>query len=183
MNELLVFLADGCEECEALITVDILRRAGLDTVTVSITDSYEIVSSHKIPIKADKLLSEVDLDAAEMLILPGGMPGTTNLEKCEKLMAAVDKFNKEGRPVSAICAAPGIFGRRGILEGRTATSYPTVVGELRGAKTTEESVACDGNVITSRGLGTAIDFGLAIVEKYKGRAESEKIASAIVYSH
>jgi len=181
MGKLFLFLADGCEECEALITVDILRRAKLDVVTVSINGTDEIVSSHGISVKADAKIEDIDFENADMLILPGGMPGTTNLEKCEKLMEQVDAFNEAKRPIAAICAAPGIFGRRGILKGKKATSYPSVTDQLKGATVLTDKVVTDGHITTSRGLGTAIDFGLAIAERFCGRDVAEDIAKGIVY--
>lgn len=176
-----VFLATGFEECEALLVVDIARRAGLDLKTVSVTGEKEVTSSHNVTVIADLLLGEVDFKEMDMIVLPGGMPGTKNLEACETLMEQVEAFYKDGKCISAICAAPSIFGHKGFLKGRNAVSYPEFESHLEGAEVSRNSVEVSEYVTTSRGLGTAIDFGLAIVERYKGKAEADRIAKAIVY--
>lgn len=181
MAKIGVFLATGFEECEALLTVDICRRAGLDLKTVSVTEKKEVTSSHGVTVVADLLLQDVDFDGLDMIVLPGGMPGTKNLEVCEPLMEQLDAFYEKNKCISAICAAPSIFGHRGFLKGRNATSYPGFESHLEGAEVSQNSVEISGHVTTSRGLGTAIDFGLAIVERYKGKEEAERIAEAIVY--
>lgn len=176
-----VFLATGFEECEALLVVDIARRAGLDLKTVSVTGEKQVTSSHNVTVIADLLLGEVDFKEMDMIVLPGGMPGTKNLEACETLMEQVEAFYKDGKCISAICAAPSIFGHKGFLKGRNAVSYPEFESHLEGAEVSRNSVEVSEHVTTSRGLGTAIDFGLAIVERYKGKAEADRIAKAIVY--
>lgn len=176
-----VFLATGFEECEALLVVDICRRAGLDLKTVSVTGEKAVTSSHKVTVMADLLLQEVDFEELDMIVLPGGMPGTKNLEACGPLMEQVDAFYEKGKCISAICAAPSIFGHKGFLKGRNAASYPEFESHLEGAEVSRNSVEVSDHVTTSRGLGTAIDFGLAIVERYKGKEEAERIAKAIVY--
>lgn len=181
MAKIGVFLATGFEECEALLVVDIARRAGLDLKTVSVTGEKEVTSSHNVTIIADLLLGEVDFKEMDMIVLPGGMPGTKNLEACEPLMEQVEAFYKDGKCISAICAAPSIFGHKGFLKGRNAVSYPEFESHLEGAEVFRNSVEVSEHVTTSRGLGTAIDFGLAIVERYKGKAEADRIAEAIVY--
>lgn len=182
MAKIAVFLATGFEECEALIVVDICRRAGLDLKTVSITGKKEVVGSHQVTVTADLLLEEVDFEHLDMIVLPGGMPGTKNLEACAALMKQVDAFYQEGRCISAICAAPSILGHKGYLKGRNATSYPSFEGHLDGALVFGNSVEVSEHITTSRGLGTAINFGLAIVERYQGKEEADKIAESIVYS-
>lgn len=181
MAKIGVFLATGFEECEALLVVDIARRAGLDLKTVSVTGEKEVTSSHNVTIIADLLLGGVDFKEMDMIVLPGGMPGTKNLEACEPLMEQVEAFYKDGKCISAICAAPSIFGHKGFLKGRNAVSYPEFESHLEGAEVSRNSVEVSEHVTTSRGLGTAIDFGLAIVERYKGKAEADRIAKAIVY--
>lgn len=181
MAKIGVFLATGFEECEALLVVDIARRAGLDMKTVSVTGEKEVTSSHNVTVIADLLLGEVDFKEMDMIVLPGGMPGTKNLEVCEPLMEQVEAFYKDGKCISAICAAPSIFGHKGFLKGRNAVSYPEFESHLEGAEVSRNSVEVSEHVTTSRGLGTAIDFGLAIVERYKGKAEADRIAKAIVY--
>lgn len=181
MSKVLVFLAEGFEEIEALTVVDLCRRAGIKTDTVSVGTERLVTGSHKIPVQADVLLKEADFDGADMLVLPGGMPGTRNLEACDLLMEKLDEFYKKGKCVSAICAAPSIFGHRGYLRGRNACSYPGFEKELEGAEVCEETVAVSEHVTTSRGMGTAMDFGLAIVERFCGRKKAEELAAAVIY--
>lgn len=181
MANLGIFLAPGFEECEALIVVDVCRRAGLSIQIISISGEKTVVSSHNVSVVADCILSEVDFDTLDMIILPGGMPGTKNLEACEPLMEQVDAFYKAGKCVSAICAAPSIFGHKGFLNGRDAVSYPSFESHLEGARVLKEPVAVSDHVTTSRGLGTALDFGLAIVERYCGKEKADEIATAVVY--
>lgn len=181
MGKVFIFLANGHEEIEALTVVDLLRRAGIDIETVSIEASREVTSSHKVRIIADKLFSEIDFDLADMLILPGGMPGTKNLEAFAPLMEKIDDFFAASKNISAICAAPTIFGKRGILKGKKACCYPGMEEDLIDAIVEYNSVSIDGNIITGRGMGAAIDFSLAIIEKLLDAAAAEKIAKAIVY--
>ncbi|MCI5959677.1 MAG: DJ-1/PfpI family protein [Lachnospiraceae bacterium] len=181
MAKLGIFLATGFEECEALNVVDVCRRAGLSIDTISITDDKTVVSSHQVPVVADLTLREVDFDALDMIILPGGMPGTKNLEACEPLMQQLDRFYEEKKCISAICAAPSIFGHRGYLKGREAISYPGFESHLEGAKIVKEPVVVSDFITTSRGLGTALDFGFAIVARYCGEEKAKEIAEAIVY--
>ena len=176
-----IFFATGYEECEALITVDIARRAGIDISMVSVTGVKTVVSSHNVPVVMDKLFDEVDFAELDMMILPGGMPGTKNLEACEPLMDELDKFFKNGKKISAICAAPSVFGHRGYLEGKNACVYPGMETELKGANVRYEPAVTDGNIITGRGMGAAIDFALAIVSALEGEEKAGTIAKAIVY--
>ncbi len=159
-----VFLADGFEEIEALAVVDILRRCGIETKTVSITDTLVVDGTHGVPVTADITLSEADLDAASALILPGGLPGADNLQACDKLNKALVKAFEDGRIVAAICAAPKVLGALGILDGKKATCYPGVEGQLTGATYLTDSVVRDGNLITSRGPATATCFAFALAE-------------------
>ncbi len=181
MNDICVFFAQGYEEVEALTVVDILRRGGLPTKMVSVTEDREVTGSHQITVKMDCLLRELDFDKVEMIVLPGGMPGTKNLEACDALMKQVDAFAKAGRPVSAICAAPTILGHRGILKGKRACCYPGLEAELTGAETGKEPCIVSDNITTSRGAGTAIPFALAMIERYQGRAAADEMAEKIVY--
>ena len=179
-----VFLAPGCEEIEALTVVDILFRAGIPCDTVSVAEGREVTSSHNVTVVADKQIGEADLEAYDMLVLPGGIPGTPNLHACEPLMVAVRSFAAAGRPVSAICAAPSILAEEGLLEGRTATSNPGfqhVLAEHGARVMADEPVVVDGNFTTSQGMGTAIDFALEIVRRYKGDDEVERLRGAVVY--
>ncbi|MCM1193237.1 MAG: DJ-1/PfpI family protein [Butyrivibrio sp.] len=181
MSRLAVFLARGFEEIEALTVVDICRRGGVETDMVSVTGESRVTGSHGISVETDKKFEEVDFGGYDMLVLPGGMPGTKNLEAHEGLMARVDEFYAGGKYIGAICAAPSIFGHRGILKGRRACCYPSFESHLEGAEVTSGPVEVSDNVITSRGMGTAIDFGLAILGIFCGAEKAEELARGIVY--
>ena len=181
MGKAAIFLAEGFEEIEALTVVDICRRCGITIDMISITEEGQVVSSHGVKVAADKVFSQAEFDTYDMLILPGGMPGTKNLEAHGPLMERVDAFYKNGRYIAAICAAPSIFGHRGILKGRNACSYPDFESHLEGASVTKGPVEISDHVITSRGMGTAIDFGLAIAGVLGTPEKAEEIAKAIVY--
>lgn len=180
-KKICVFLADGFEEIEGLTVVDLLRRAGAEVTTVSIMKEKMIHGAHNIDVLADELFENMEFDEADMLVLPGGLPGTTYLGEHEGLCALLQKFDKEERYIAAICAAPRIFGRLGFLEGRKAISYPAMEEELRGAEVVRESVVKDGHVITSRGMGTAIDFALQMIETLYGKEAADQMADSIVY--
>lgn len=180
-----VFLADGLEEIEGLTVVDLLYRAGIPCDTVSITDSKVVTSSHEVSIVSDRSLSDpdFDFDAYDMLVLPGGMPGTTKLGACEALAEQLRRFAREGRQLAAICAAPTILASLGLLEGKRATCFPDLQHELSegGAELVQDPVVVDGTLITSKGMGTAIPFGLAIVAHYRGDEVADELARTIVY--
>ncbi len=181
MGKAAIFLAEGFEEIEALTVVDICRRCGIAIDMVSIMEEIQVVSSHGVRVTADKMFSQADFSAYDMLILPGGMPGTKNLEAYEPLMEQIDAFYESGRYIAAICAAPSIFGHRGILKGRNACSFPKFERQLEGANVTKGPVEISDHVITSRGMGTAIDFALAIAGVLDTPEKAEEIARAIVY--
>ena len=176
-----VFLAEGFEEIEALTVVDILRRDNILTETVSITKSKEVTGSHMITVKADRTIDEIDTKDAAMLILPGGMPGTVNLKDCDKLVNMLKEFNNTNRHIAAICAAPTVFGELGFLEGKTATCYPGMEKQLLGAKLSTNEVVTDGNITTSRGMGTAIAFALEIIKIIDSETEACAMKRKIVY--
>lgn len=178
-----IFFAEGFEEVEALTAVDLCRRAGIEVTMVAVDKAMAVTGSHGIGVQMDAGLGGVDFDEFDMLILPGGMPGTRNLEACEKLMKELDRFYESGKWVAAICAAPSIFAHRGYLQGRKATSYPSFEKELEagGAVVTGGLAEVDGNVITGCGVGGAIAFGLKIVEKLVSPAAADKLAKGIVY--
>ena len=176
-----VFFANGFEEIEALTVVDLLRRAGIDTCMVSVYPEKDVEGSHGIKVSADRTLQNTNFDELEGIVLPGGAPGFSNLEKCEELMLEVDRFASEKKLVAAICGAPSLLGHRGILNGKVATVYPGMEDHLKGAKAVTNSVITDGNIITSRGVGTAIDFALAIVMYFKGQDAASALAEKIVY--
>ena len=162
MSEVKVFLADGFEEIEGLTVVDLLRRAGIDVKTVSIMGRLEICGAHGIDVKADEIYENADFSDAEMLVLPGGMPGTLHLKEHEGLRAILEKANEDGKKLAAICAAPTVLGGLGFLQGKKAVCYPSMEEGLTGAEVLYDNVVTDGNITTSRGLGTAIDFALRV---------------------
>lgn len=181
MKDICVFFGTGYEEIEALTVVDILRRGGLPVKMVSITEDTFVTGSHNITVKMDAVIGELDFEQVEMIVLPGGMPGTKNLEACELLMQQVDAFDKEGKPISAICAAPSILGHRGVLNGRNACSYPGFEAQLQGAKVSMNKVEVSEHVTTSRGMGTAIPFALELLARFKGKEAADKMAEGIIY--
>ena len=173
------FLADGFEEVEAIAPVDILRRAGIEVKTVGVTGEI-VASSHNIKVVPDIALSEVVLDdKLEAVILPGGLPGATNLEESCEVQKAIDFAADNDKYVCAICAAPQILGHKGLLKGREAIAYPGFENELEGAIISEKYVAVDGKFITAKGAGVATEFGLAIVSALKDKDTAEKIGKAI----
>lgn len=174
-----LFLAEGFEEIEALCPVDMLRRADIPTATVSVTGKKEVRGAHGITVTADLLYSETDLADADMLVLPGGMPGTMGLLACDALVSTLKIFAKSGGLVAAICAAPMVLGRAGILEGKVATCYPGFEDELSGATVSEDKVVVCDNIITAAGMGVAIDFSCALIDAIKGEGASKKIKNAI----
>ncbi len=177
-----VFLADGFEEIEGLTVVDLLRRANIDVTTVSITKELIIHGAHKILVQADKLFEEIkEYDQYDMLVLPGGMPGTLHLREHEELGNLLKEFYAQKKWIAAICAAPIVFGKYGFLKGEKATSYPGFEKELVGADYVTEPVVISNRVITSRGMGTAISFSLALIEQLEGKEKAEEIGTAIIY--
>lgn len=176
------FLADGFEEVEAMAPCDLLRRAGVTVQTVSINpDRRSVTGARGVCVMADTSLDNVDLEAADMLIFPGGMPGTDNLSSCDRLMDILDFAVKEEKHIAAICAAPAkILGTRGYLKNRKATCYPGMEGKMTGAIFCEEPVVTDGNFTTSRGLGTACDFGIELISVLCGKEKSLEIKKAVV---
>lgn len=166
MKTICVFLATGFEEIEALTPVDVLRRANLPVKTVSITGNLTVMGAHGIPVTADALIEDVNIDDIERIILPGGMPGATNLDTHPLIDQWVNLFAEAGKPISAICAAPLVLGKRNILNNRKATCYPGFETYLQGATYTAACVEKDGNIITGKGPGAAMDFAFAIMAEY-----------------
>lgn len=161
-----VFLADGFEEVEALTPIDMLRRVGVEVVTAGI-GKIDIIGAHDITVKADILASDVALEAAEMIVLPGGWPGTPNLQANADVQKAIDTMVISGGYIAAICAAPMILGEKGLLKGRKATCFSGFEDKLIGADVTGEPVCVDGNVITARSAGVALDFAFELVRVLK----------------
>ena len=176
-----VFLATGFEDIEAIAPVDIMRRAGLKVQTVSITGERVVMSAHGVGITSDILLQEVDFGKAEMLVLPGGLPGSTNLDACQPLTRAIKQHFETGGAIAAICAAPLVFGHLGLLKGRLATCYPGVDSELRGANYTAAIVEHYGNIITGKGPAAAFEFGYTIVDYFLGEGASLPLRQGMIY--
>ena len=184
MAKAFIFMADGCEEIEALTPVDLLRRAGVDVCTVSIMGRQTIEGAHKIKFEADVLFEEADFSDGEVFMLPGGMPGTTNLATYEPLIQLLKNKNNEGKHLAAICAAPAVvLGLNDFLRGRKAVCFPGMEEKLLGAEVLELPVVTDGNITTSRGMGTAIAYGLELVRILKGEEAASTLKSSIVYGH
>ena len=170
---LYMFLANGFEETEAIGCLDVLRRAEIDVKTVGV-GGKEITGSHGVCVRADVCIDEISLEGLEGVILPGGMPGTTNLQADENVINAVKHCAKQGKLIAAICAAPMILGQLGILEGRIAVCYPGFEEHLKGARVDADAfVAIDGNVITGRGAGASMLFGARIADWFKAGAGQE----------
>lgn len=177
-----IFLADGFEDIEGLTVVDLMRRASIDIKTVSIKDTKTVTTAHNITLQTDSVFSETDFSDADMLVLPGGMPGTRYLGEYEPLCDLLKEFYKDEKKIAAICAAPTVFASLGFMEGRRGTCYPSCEDGMKGTLISRESVVTDGNVTTSRGLGTAVDFGLSLIEQLLGREKADEIAESVVYS-
>ena len=181
MKKVSVLLADGFEEIEALTVVDLLRRAKVYVDTVSITDEYTVRGSHGIPVLTEDLFDEVDFSESDMIVLPGGLPGTTNLKEHAGVRKVVKGFYDEGKYVAAICAAPTILARLHITDGRKATCYPGMEDQMGTAQMIPCGAVQDGSVITGRAAGSADEFGLACLRALKGEETARQVASGIVY--
>jgi 4-methyl-5(b-hydroxyethyl)-thiazole monophosphate biosynthesis len=175
-----IFLADGFEEIEALTVVDVLRRADIEIRTVSIKDKF-VTGGHGIPVLADCLIEEVKAEDADMFILPGGMPGTTNLEKNEKVQQFLEHGVDNGKWIAAICAAPMILGNKGYLKDIEAICYPGFEKYLQGAVIKDNRVNVCGKFITSKGPGTAMEFAFTIVSILKSEEAAQRLKRQMQY--
>ncbi|MGN1098517.1 MAG: DJ-1 family glyoxalase III [Clostridia bacterium] len=173
-----LFLADGFEIVEAMAPLDMLRRAKVDVKTVGLF-SRTVTCSKGVELKADLSMDEVDMKNCEMIILPGGLPGAEHLRDSEEIGEIVDYAEASGLYIAAICAAPMVIGRRGVLRGKKATCFPGYEDELLGAECTGEGVVRDGKVITAKGAGRSVEFGLALVEALCGREKAAEIKEKI----
>lgn len=180
MKTLCVFLADGFEEIEALTPVDVFRRAGLLVKTVSIKDVPTVTSSHGVTVIADTVFSELNKNDIEMIILPGGMPGASHLDADKELGELIMEFAHNMKPISAICAGPMVLGKRGLLMGKKATCYPGFEKFLSGAEYTAALVQRDGNFITGKGPGAAMEFAFTIAEKYIGKEKVDELKETMM---
>ena len=181
MKKVSVILADGFEEIEALTVVDLLRRAQIYVDTVSISDDYMVSGSHGISVQTEDLFEEVDFADFDMIVLPGGMPGTANLGNHSGVRKAVRDFAECGKYVAAICAAPTVLSNLGLLKGKRVTCYPAMEKEIQGGVLMRTPVVADGNIITGQAAGAAIDFALKLIEVLAGKEKARNIAEAIVY--
>ena len=177
MSKAVVFFAEGTEECEALLVVDLLRRAKVEVTVASASGSREV------HITADALAEEVDYSDVDIVVLPGGIPGTPNLAANKTVTDTCVSFAKSGKKVAAICAAPSVLASLGLLEGRKATAHAGFQDKLAGAEVLDTEVVVDGNITTSYGLGGAIPFALELVRQLAGQAEADRIQNAIAYRH
>ena len=180
MKKVALFLANGFEEIEALGTADILRRAQIDVVTVSITNDKTVRGAHNIKVEADNTFSNIDFTDFDMLILPGGMPGAKNLNEHIELKNLLTEFNSKQKFIAAICAAPMVLGGLGLLKNKRATCYPGFEPELIGATITGENVVVDENIITGKGPGLVFDFGLRIVEQLLGLQVRREVQNGLL---
>lgn len=174
-----IFLADGFEEVEALAPADVLRRAGLEAALVGV-GGKTVTGAHGISVVCDICDSDITLDSSvDAIFLPGGMPGTINLENSSAVQSAIDFAADNEKLICAICAAPSILGHKGLLKGKTAICFPGFEKDLEGANISESFVCRDGNIITAKGMGSAVEFGLRIVEYFKGHETAEKLGASL----
>ena len=175
-----VFLAEGFEETEAITPIDMLRRCGKEVITVGVTGKT-VTGAHNIPVVCDITIDEASADKLEMIILPGGMPGTNNLAACNKLTDIIRHCSDNGIFIGAICAAPSIIGKMGLLNGKKAVCYPGFEEMLPGAEVLDVPAVCDGKFITSRGAGTALEFSYELITALMGKETADKLAGSIIW--
>jgi len=183
MAKVYLFLAEGFEDIEALAPVDILRRAGVDVKTVSVSGDPFVESAHRVMMQADRLFEDTDLSDADFLVLPGGMPGATNLNEHAGLRKALKEQVERGGKVAAICAAPMVLGSLGLLKGKRATCYPGFEKYMEGAEYTADICTVDGNVTTAEGPAAAFAFGYAILQQLAGDAPVAQLEEGMRYKH
>ena len=174
-----VFLADGFEEIEALTPVDYLRRCGVEVITVGVTGKT-VTGSHGIKVEADILVSELDLSKAEMVLLPGGVPGVPNLEASGEVQSAVDYCAASGKYIAAICAAPSILGKKGLLRGKKVTAYPSFVQYLEGAEVQPNGVYCDGKIVTASSVYYSARFAYVLAEILCGKEAASDLKDKVL---
>lgn len=179
MSKVLAFMADGTEEAECVTVIDLLLRAGITAETVSVSERLWIQGSHGIEIKADATIETADFSDVDMLFLPGGMPGVTNLAESRALADLLIEHARQNRRIAAICAAPALLGDLGLLRGKTVTCYPGFEDRLIGARYTSRGVITDGNITTARGLGFAKEMGLELIRLLVGKAAADSVHNRI----
>lgn len=180
MKKICIPLAEGFEETEAVTLIDVLRRADFQVKTASLGSNL-VQGAHDITVEADCLLKDISAKEFDMIILPGGMPGTKYLLESPIIKKLLEDFSKKDKYIGAICAAPMVLASAGLLENKAATSFPGTENKLGGAKVKTDRVVLDGNIITSKGPGTAMEFALAIVEKLAGIEKRDSLAEALIY--
>lgn len=183
MAKVYIFLADGFEEVEALGVVDILRRGGAEVKTVSINDSTSVTSAHGVTIEADITFGQAATNDADMLVLPGGLPGATNLNDHKGVCEALLKQNERGGKIAAICAAPMVLGGLGLLKGRRATCYPGFEKYLDGAEYTAELFVTDGNITTGEGPAATFPFAYELLAMLTNEDNAHDVAKGMMYLH
>ena len=183
MGKAIIFFADGCEECEVLLTVDILRRAGAEAVMAAVSDGLTIKSSHGVTLLCDVAAGEADYDSADMLVLPGGIPGTYALADSPVVERELRSFAAQGKKIAAVCAAPYVLAKYGLLDGKKAIAHKKFRDRLAGAIVTEREVVVDGNVTTAWGLGASIPFALELARQLQGEEAAGHVRAGIDYIH
>lgn len=181
MAKVYEFLANGFEEVEGLTPIDVLRRGGVEVVTVSVSNDYTVSGAHGVEFIADALFEETDLSDADVLLLPGGMPGTLNLDNHKGVREALLNHAGEGKRIGAICAAPMVLGRLGLLRGLKATCYPGFEKYLDGADYTNELVTVDGMFITGKGPGASMPYSLTLLSLLCGDDKAREVAEGMIY--
>lgn len=183
MAKVYEFLATGFEDIEALIPLDIMRRAGVDFKTVSITGDLYVESAHGVSIKADMLIEDADMSDADLIMLPGGLPGATNLNAHNGVKKAIIEQNARGKMIGAICAAPMVLGGIGLLQGRRATCYPGFEKYLEGAEYTHELCTVDGNITTGEGPAAALPYAYTLLAALTDKHTADQVAEGMMYKH
>lgn len=183
MKKVYVFLAEGFEEVEAVTPIDILRRAGADVVTVSVTNNRQVTGARGVPFVADALLKDSDTADGDLIVLPGGFPGYQNLADSAQVISIIKYMLENGRLVAAICGAPAaVLGKNGFLKGKSAVCYPGMEADLNCNAVSTDNVCADGNIITSKSAATALEFSLELVTRLFGDAKCSEIKKSIVYN-
>ena len=181
MKKVCLFLAPGFEECEAITAVDLLRRAGIEVTTAAVSSVTTVSGSHGVPVKADARINDLDLAGFDLLILPGGIPGTPNLKASPLVASALQGQVRAGKRVAAICAGPTVLGELGLLDGMRATCYPGCEDGLGGATYDPQPVVTDSYVTTATGVGTAIPFALELISLLEGPEKAQEIGRQVLY--
>lgn len=177
-----VFLATGFEEIEAVTSIDVLRRAGIATTTVSVNSTPVVAGAHGVPYTADKTIDQIQGERTDAMVLPGGLPGADNLYACEALRTMLIEQNKEGKIIAAICASPAVvLGTMHLLEGRKATCYPSFEPKMLGAEAIAQYVVRDGHIITGQGPAAAMPFALEVVEVLTDVSTRKRVANELLF--